>query len=208
MNTRIYNTVIILVSILLLSVSQAQAHKVRVFAYESGGEIIAEAEFSSGRPAKNAEVSVESADGMLLLSGKTDENGIFRFPVPAGAQGGRDDLTIVVNGGEGHRGTWLLNATDYLAADASPTPSPQEHSLPVMQKNEKDEDKHFIDNCSGLEVRLEKLLARELAPIKRTLAENQEKKVDLRDILGALGYIFGLAGLAFYHQAKRKGKEK
>jgi len=55
---------------------------------------------------------------------------------------------------------------------------------------------------------VEKIIVRELIPIKRKLAEGSEQKLTLRDILGGLGYIFGLAGIAAYFQSKKSGDKK
>lgn len=51
---------------------------------------------------------------------------------------------------------------------------------------------------------LEKVLDKKLAPIMRTLAEMQEQKIRLTDVLGGLGYIFGLVGVAAYCSSRRK----
>ena len=58
---------------------------------------------------------------------------------------------------------------------------------------------------AGLDKALEKAIDRKLAPIMRTLAEMQEQKVRLTDVLGGLGYIFGLVGVAAYVKAREKG---
>ena len=55
---------------------------------------------------------------------------------------------------------------------------------------------------AGIEKALEKALDRKLAPIMRTLAEMQEQKVKVTDVLGGLGYIFGLVGVAAYFRRK------
>jgi nickel transport protein len=55
---------------------------------------------------------------------------------------------------------------------------------------------------AGIEKALEKALDRKLAPIMRTLAEMQEQKIRLTDVLGGLGYIFGLVGVAAYFKRK------
>jgi nickel transport protein len=55
---------------------------------------------------------------------------------------------------------------------------------------------------AGIDKALEKALDRKLAPIMRTLAEMQEQKVRLTDVLGGLGYIFGLVGVAAYFKRK------
>jgi nickel transport protein len=55
---------------------------------------------------------------------------------------------------------------------------------------------------AGIDKVIEKALDKKLAPIMRMLAEMQEPKVRLTDVLGGLGYIFGLAGVAAYFKRK------
>ena len=89
----------------LLQTTPVLAHKLRVFAWEEGGNIITEAKFNGGRPARKADVTVTS-NGTNLLTGKTDDSGMFRFPLPKDVSG---DLNIVASTGDGHRGTWLFS---------------------------------------------------------------------------------------------------
>jgi nickel transport protein len=42
-----------------------------------------------------------------LLTGKTDEKGLFSFPLPK-----KDDLTIVINASMGHKNSYLLKKTE------------------------------------------------------------------------------------------------
>ena len=56
---------------------------------------------------------------------------------------------------------------------------------------------------AGIDKALEKALDKKLAPMMRTLAEMQEQKVRLTDVLGGLGYIFGLVGVAAYFKRNR-----
>jgi nickel transport protein len=55
---------------------------------------------------------------------------------------------------------------------------------------------------AGIDKALEKALDKKLAPIMRALAEMQEQKIRLTDVLGGLGYIFGLVGVAAYFKRK------
>jgi nickel transport protein len=55
---------------------------------------------------------------------------------------------------------------------------------------------------AGIDKALEKALDKKLAPVMRMLAEMQEQKVRLTDVLGGLGYIFGLVGIAAYFKRK------
>jgi nickel transport protein len=111
------NTFILIVPIILLifSISSAQAHKVRIFAWEEGGQIKTEAKFSGSKPARNSTITVTARDsGEEILKGKTDEKGIFSFPVPQKAKDNLLNLKITVDSGDGHKNSWLLNAEDYL----------------------------------------------------------------------------------------------
>ena len=189
-----------LLFLLLVATSELHAHKVRVFAYEENGEIISEAMFNSGRPAKNSTVTVEKNDGTVLLSGATDDKGVYRFQPPEEARENELDLMITVDLGEGHKGSWLLKASDYLGTPTkqdrpSISSTPPLHNLSADHSNE----------CFDLEKRLEEKIESELAPIKRMLAENSEHKTSLQDILGGIGYILGLAGLAAYIRYKKSG---
>jgi nickel transport protein len=58
---------------------------------------------------------------------------------------------------------------------------------------------------AGIDKVIEKALDKKLAPIMRTLAEMQEQKIRLTDVLGGLGYIFGLVGVAAYFKCKKVG---
>ncbi len=178
----------------LFPLSSAMAHKVRVFAYESGGVIFTEAKFNSGRPAINAALEVTSnGDKTVLLNGATDDGGLFRFAIPPLAKKNTMALNISVDVGDGHKGSWLLDPSDYLQGENSTPTHPELQPHPAV-------------DLTQLEQTFERVLERELAPIKRTLAESKEKNLTLKDILGGLGYIFGIAGIAAYIQS-RKSKE-
>jgi|APFre7841882724_1041349.scaffolds.fasta_scaffold92089_2 nickel transport protein len=55
---------------------------------------------------------------------------------------------------------------------------------------------------AGIDKAIEKALDKKLAPVMRMLAEMHEQKVRLTDVLGGLGYIFGLVGVAAYFKRK------
>lgn len=190
-------------AVALFTASAVQAHKIRVFAYENDGDILCEVKFANDRPAKNVPVIVEKNDGTSLLSGMTDERGEFRFTVPQEILTQGPDLHIIADVGEGHRGSWLLEAADYLAE----LPSPQQAAPP----SEPTSGAGAVDNAGPaahdqeLEKRVEKIIRKELLPIKRMLTQEREKRLTLQDILGGLGYIFGLAGIAAYYKSKSNG---
>lgn len=193
-----------LFSFILLMSTPCMAHKIRVFAYESNGQIVSEAKFNSGRPVRNSAAAVEKEDGTILIKGSTDEKGVFRFDIPAAASSSNLNLRVVVDTGDGHKGSWLIEAADYL--DIQPqSAAALSKNKPALTQIPPDYSRNSILECEAVEENIRLLLEKELAPIKRTLAEVKDRKPSLQDILGALGYIFGLAGIAAYVKFKRDG---
>ncbi len=158
---------------------QAQAHKIHVFAWVSGDTITVESNFSKDRPLIKGKVTVQdNVSHAVLLQGTGDAKGIFTFVVPAQAKAQARDLLIVVSGSEGHQSEWLIPATEYLSDSKEST---VEISTDL--------------NSTELQKMLQELLEQELAPIRRSLAENRQDKPGFRDIMGGIGYLLGLAGL-------------
>jgi nickel transport protein len=197
--------------LIMLGSLPVHAHKVRIFAWEESGIVNTEVKFSGGRPAKNAQISVTSVqDKQELLTGTTDSEGLFSFPVPDAAKTNQYNLEITVNSGDGHKNSWLLNAADYLQVTGktprqqpeSPSPSPLQAAkqVPPEQQN----STVVVIDQEQLSQIIESALDRKLGPIKRSLAEQQNNKPSLQNILGGIGYILGLAGIAAYFKSQNK----
>ena len=91
----------------------AVAHRVNIFAFVDGGEIQVECGFSRGSSVQAGKIEVlDAATGAILLTGATDEQGIFRFPIPEAARETGHDLLIRVKAGEGHQNEWRIAAAD------------------------------------------------------------------------------------------------
>ncbi len=201
--------------ILLLASGTALAHKIRIFAYEENGFIVGETAFSGGKSPKNVEIQLEdAASGTLLLSTKTDQSGNFSFPVPEVAKEQQLDLEVIVNVGDGHKNSWLLEAADYLpgvssaaSAQTAPQSAMQMSETPSQVIAEKTASLSSGDcvSISNTQLRLviNEVVSQQLSPIKHMLAESREQKTSLKDILGGIGYIMGLAGIAAYMKAKK-----
>ncbi len=197
--------------LIVLSSLPGHAHKVRIFAWEESGIINTEVKFSGGRPAKNAQISVTSIRDMKeLLTGITDSNGMFSFPIPDTATKNHYNLEISVNSGDGHKNSWLLNAADYLKITENthqqqPAPS-SPTSLQAAQQAPPEQQKStlVVVDQEQLSQIIESALDKKLGPIKRSLAKQQGKKTSLQDILGGVGYILGLAGIAAYFKSQKK----
>ncbi len=193
---------ICLIATTLCSTS-ALAHKVRVFAWQEGNTIFTEARFSGGNPAKNVAVFVEdSSTHERLLSGKTDETGNFSFNVPSPKP---NSLDVIVDGGDGHRNSW----THTLETDSENLTREKPDPPPATLINKKVLSSESKQHVSSLDIEkltaiLETVIDKKLSPIKKTLAENIDSGPSLQDILGGIGYIFGLAGIAAYFKSKKQ----
>jgi nickel transport protein len=186
------------------------AHKVRIFAWQDGENIVTESKFSRGKSARNAEITVvETETGKDLLSGTTNTDGIFTFPLPKISS---KELKIIVDTGDGHKNSWIFNLDNSIPDDRKTTASqPEIRTSPQLPTpspaTNSPEGMHQIITPSELTRIIEESLDKKLAPINRTLAENADKGPSLQDILGGIGYIIGLAGIIAYMQSLKNKKE-
>lgn len=68
----------------LLCQTPAMAHRVNVFAFVEGGEVVVECSYSKSKRVNKGQITVFDRDsGATLLQGTTDEEGLFRFPFPS-----------------------------------------------------------------------------------------------------------------------------
>ncbi len=180
-----------LLACLCLLPTQAEAHKIHVFAWVAGDTVTVESNFSGDKPLINGKVTVKNKESdTILLEGIGDKKGIFTFTVPSELKTEKPDLLIVVSGGEGHQSEWLIPATEYLTASTPP-------SQPFTSKA----------NTKELQKMIRDTITQELAPIKRTLAENRQSKPGFRDIMGGIGYLLGFAGLIAWMRNRQPTKD-
>jgi nickel transport protein len=184
-----------------LTAGAALAHRVNVFAWVEGETVFVECKYPDGTKVHEGVIRVLDSAGKELLSGKTNDKGEFSFKVPK-----LDDLTIVLEAGMGHRGDWPLSRQDL-----SPAGEAQRQAPPAASQTAPKTEAPSANEPSpaaapplpaGIDKAIEKALDKKLAPIMRILAEMQEQKVRLTDVLGGLGYIFGLVGVAAYFKRK------
>ena len=182
----------LLLTCLLFLPIQATAHKIHTFAWVSGDTITVESNFSGNKPLLHGKITVkDNKSSAVLLQGNGDDKGIFTFTIPSEARERKADLLIVVSGSEGHQSEWLVPATEYLSEKTAPA---TDHSV----------------NLNNLELQemIQEILKQELEPIKRSLAESKQNKPGFRDIMGGIGYLLGLAGLAAWLKNRKPKSHK
>ncbi len=187
---------ILSLSLLLLSSlgpREALAHRVNLFAWVEGDTVHTASKYPDGTRVKEGLIRVLDGAGRELLQGKTNERGEFSFPIPR-----REDLTIVLEAGMGHRADWTLPREE-LGGEPASAPDPP----PGFRLAEAASASAAAVPAAALEQALEKALDRKLAPVVKMLSELHEPRVRLTDIVGGLGWILGLAGLAAWLKNRR-----
>lgn len=194
---RIISPVILLLSSLFSMV--AIAHNVVGGVYATGFEIEGEAGFSNGSMA-NAGTIVKIFDqsGLPLGEVETDDEGFFTFTAKK-----RITHVFEIDMGAGHQLTMQLPAEELpesLSAGPSSEQSINNPSLSVSNVTPENVDQIPV-------LMLEKAIAKQIKPLRKEIQSLKEKS-GLRDILGGIGYIFGLLGLvAFLRERKLKAKQ-
>ncbi len=217
MNTQKTSPILFLLCILLLLPVSASAHKMTVFAWTSGNQIQGEVKFSGGRRAKHVPVEAQDATShAVLLTGETNDNGEFTLALSAAILEKKPDLLIVANGGDGHRGEWPLNAKEYVAAEipSASTAADTTITAPASQEETAAESlspssDSTVQEPAAFDSRILRQIVSEeinraVTPIRKTLAEESEHEPSFQDILGGIGWIIGMAGLAAWLQSRKK----
>ncbi len=175
----------------------ALAHRVTVFAWVDGNTVVTQSRFSGGKAVQNGDITVYDDQGRQLLTGKTDAAGEFSFKLPA-----QTGVRIVLNAGMGHGNEWILSADEFQPAGEKrahiqPPESVVKPSSPVsttLNGLTREDIKAIIDTS----------IDKKLKPMIKMIAEIRNTSPSFTDILGGIGYIIGLVGLAAYVQSRKR----
>ena len=192
-NTRLSFIIFFLTAIIIAgSHVPAMAHKVMIFAWIEGDTVFTESKFSGGKKVIHAPVEIFDKDGKKLLEGKTDNKGEFSFKIPKVS-----DLRIVLNAAMGHKAEWTVPESEIReSGDIVEKKSTAEPSGPIPVGLSKEEVQKIVEDS----------LDKKLRPIVRMITESKNTKPSLTEIIGGIGYIFGLMGVALYF--KNRGKKR
>ncbi len=196
----------VLIFLVLLNVSSALAHGVSIFAWVQGDTVHTQSKFMGGKRPNQALIEVFDETGKLLLKGKTDNQGLFSFRAPKVS-----DMQIVLTAGMGHRAVWALSKEDFQEAAVEPGNHQQMNAITSEKSVQSDLKTQIVEvptenGLSAAEVTalVESILDRKLKPLMDRITALNENRISLSDILGGIGYIVGLVGLAAYMQSRGK----
>ena len=210
---------VVLAAFILGTAASALAHRVNIFAWTEGNEVVAECGFNGGNKVKQGQVVVfDAATGAKLLEGITDDQGVYRFPISA--EGKAHGMRIVIKAGEGHQNEWTVEAAELAAMQpataaasaASSTPAamvaPAAATSDAQPKPAQGADKapaQQAANISAAELQsiVNTALDVKLGPIRKELAEMRVARPGFSEIFGGIGWLVGLAGIALYFKGRR-----
>lgn len=192
---------LLVLTLFLLCPETVFAHRLYVFARLEGATILGRAYFPGDVPAQHIDVIVRDPSGGELGRTTTDDNGNFLF-----AARKRVDHCLTAETPDGHAGQYTVRAAalpDSLAADVPtesgrtlvvlPTRGPPD--VPCASPAKDSDPASVRDQLAEL--------GRQLDDLRQQIYES-DARLRFRDILGGIGFILGLAGIALYVKARQK----
>ena len=194
--TRLVLVILVGIGMLFPFVTTVKAHGVYVYAWVDGGTVYTESYFGAKGKVKGGLIKVYDLSGKKLLQGKSNDQGEFSFKSPQ-----KSDLRIVVEAGMGHRNEYVLKAEELLGTDEIQLEGPKSedsvsdtHSVNEFGSAESEEIKKIVEQALDFHLRT---IKQELAAIRH------EKRVGMSDIIGGVGYIFGIMGVIMYIKSRK-----
>jgi nickel transport protein len=171
------------------------AHKLKVFASAEGERIIGRAYFVGGAGASGAVIRIIDAEGRERARLEPDQEGNFDYQVERPMT-----YRVVADSLDGHQASWTLRAEEFSPA------APAGEEMPANEATLPGPDSTTAPNPSQI-TQVEQAVARQVRPLREALQAHEER-VRMRDILGGIGYIIGLAGLALWWNSRRHKEDR
>ena len=209
LNYPIFCLIFTMLWLLFLSAS-VSAHNVTVFAWVDGDTIHTQGKFSGGKRVKNAPIFVYDSKDVLLLEGKTDENGMYSFKIPQ-----KTALKIVLKASMGHLAVWKLQAEEFGVAESKTAVQPTGMKAPLVTDSGSAGIRKNVDVFESttmslgrreIEEIINATLDKKLQPITQMLADAMNQEPGFTEIMGGIGYILGLVGIALYFANRKRNR--
>ena len=201
-NRFLFRTSLPIILFMLAAAGPALAHKFLASGWVEEDSIFIESAFGNGDLPHNAEVLVFDEAGKQLLSTTTDDEGTCSFKIPQ-----KSALTVKINAGMGHQADVLIPLEEVAAAFSGEDAPAAAAALPSTQTTKSaTADAQMVSGLSAQQIQaiVEKSLDKKLHPIVRKLSVKENTGPTVKDIIGGVGYIFGLVGIGTYFNYRRK----
>ncbi len=187
----------------LIFIPNTYAHKVQMFAYPEGDNVFVEGYFADGKKPKKSEVMVYDSGGKVVFRGLTDDEGKLSFKIPQ-----KTDLRVTLNAGMGHKTEYTLPASELSSAESKGGDKMVAIDQGASSEKGRDSQISQLDEAqiqAIVEKAVERAVGEAIKPLVRSFTEMTQKN-SLTTIIGGIGYIFGLMGIALYFKS-RKGSQ-
>ena len=190
-----------LLVLLFLCPAPAFAHKLRVYAHLKGTLIQGRVYFPGDVPARKIDVIARDPSGRELDRTTTDDDGKFTFTAREHV-----DHYLVAETSDGHGGgPYIVYAAEFSGRLPAKGPATESGSqvasqttdvrVPTASTGNENEQATVTLQLTELRTQLDKL---------RQQIFKSDERLRFRDILGGIGFILGLAGVAFYMKARQR----
>lgn len=205
----------------LFGAGPAAAHRLKLFATVEGATISGYGFFVGGGRPEGVEFLVRDHLGTVVHRGTTDASGAFAWAAPR-----PDTYTVAIDTGDGHFAETTLAADRFailpsatvppalapltreaITAAANVTPSEPQAVPPVAAPTATGKSACVLLEPDEIARAAEPVVDRAVARQLRPLIEAQvatEGRVRFNDVMGGVGMIVGLAGLAAWAMSRRR----
>ncbi len=199
----------------------AFAHKIYIYAWVKGDTVYTQSYAGGKKAVKNGKILVLDNNENTILTGMTDSKGEFSFKIPK-----ESELKVVLDDGMGHRANWTIpvdevknvevkdvdhqhehqheheaKETDAILVSTRPNRAQKQEAV-VMENNLQSPCLSSEELESVVEKVVEKKMQEVVAKLDKAVKDDNGPTVT--DILGGIGYIFGLVGIGSYFNYRRK----
>lgn len=199
--SRLSWSMIFLLAVMFVSASVTSAHRVILFAYAEGDTVFTESYFSDGKRCQNSRIEVFDSQGNKLLEGKTDNKGEFSFTPPE-----KTDLTIVLTASMGHKDEYTIPAGELRGEAEGRPPALESHKAAheVFGGGNGSSPRELTPRqVEQIRTVVEEALNEKLRPVMRLLSKHQSRGISFVQVMGGIGFIFGLMGIILYFKSRR-----
>ncbi|MEH6625542.1 MAG: hypothetical protein V7739_03790 [Motiliproteus sp.] len=184
----------------LLVSPQASAHLLKLFVYAEGNLLQGSCYFAGGSAAKGVNIRILAATGDEIAKLQSDDQGEFSYQAST-----TRDYRLIADSGDGHRAEWTVKADEMtppsdLQADLGNGTIVSTTSPPINPSQASSINNNEL--AILVERSVTRAVAKQVGPLRQELQRNADK-ARLADIVGGIGFMFGLAGILLWWRSRR-----
>ncbi|MEY3220264.1 MAG: hypothetical protein RIT27_1621 [Pseudomonadota bacterium] len=178
--------------LLIFITTKTFAHGLYLFADVQQNRIEGRAYYADQTPIENEQVILYDQNNLVLQKSLTNAQGRFHFNIEK-----PQTYKIVVQAEEGHR------AETVVIFPQSKTNSLEQQLQQALENKFQIQPNYSANNNEkNLDNIITTVLQRELQPLKEKI-DQYERTIRWHDIIGGLGYLFGLSGFLFFLKTRK-----